>query len=97
MEERRGATPNNKQMKKKNKMNWSGETYQDFVDKLLLVEQDDLAVKTGHFVTETIDPHIQAQEIFHGKFLFFFFLNIYISARSRKSQERRKKKLDKEC
>lgn len=63
-------------------MNWSGETYQDFVDKLLLVEQDDLAVKTGHFVTETIDPHIQAQEIFHGKFLLIYIFFKYIYQRT---------------
>lgn len=36
-------------------------THQNFVDKLLFVEKDDLAVKTGHFVTETIDPHVEAE------------------------------------
>jgi hypothetical protein len=42
------------------------------VDKLLFVEQDDLAVETRHFVTETIDPHVKAQKVFHGKNILFF-------------------------
>lgn len=32
-------------------------TYENFVDQLLLVEQDDLAVKAGHFIAEAIHSH----------------------------------------
>ena len=43
-------------------------THQDFVHQLLFVEQDNLAVETGHFVAETIDPHVEAEfPSFHWK------------------------------